>query len=485
MTCAADIQTRDLNILSPAGRPLLRDLSMVIDKPIAITGRNGVGKTSLLRVLGGLDESDHGEIRIRGTHSFVPQLLDTWTQPRLDWTDTGEFERAGLAQLEPTNRLSLGERRKLHLISAKQACSDLLLLDEPTQDLDEAGVAWLCGWLSERSNGLVVVSHDPRLLSCFKHFLLIQECGVRYVPGDYDTLLQHFRRQHRDSQKDFIRRLAHHKSEEEKLQRIQRRKQRKKNLGRLHEDGRNPSRAQLGAKKQYAQKSQGKAKRLRDLRLRRLREQTKGLRRAVSVSLPLSEVLKSKATSPLAYVQLDRVSMERSGRRLFTDLDLIVRKQRVALCGANGSGKSTLLDVLSGKTAPTMGKRSSHGSIGYIAQAAENWMLDQSLINCLANDFSVDELPAIVHAHQFPFALAERPLRSLSPGERIRAALIILSHQQAAPDILLLDEPTNNLDLLGTEALLEALDAWHSGLVVATHRSDIIHALGIEHVLQL
>jgi ATPase subunit of ABC transporter with duplicated ATPase domains len=115
-------------------------------------------------------------------------------------------------------------------------------------------------------------------------------------------------------------------------------------------------------------------------------------------------------------------------------------------------------------------------------------MLDDSLLGQLSTQeptATEQQLAERLIAHKFPLGLAERPLRSLSPGERTRAALICLFSRAPAVEILLLDEPTYSLDLVGQRALVHALGAWPGGLVVASHDRSFIDAIGVDRVIDL
>ena len=96
---------------------------------------------------------------------------------------------------------------------------------------------------------------------------------------------------------------------------------------------------------------------------------------------------------------------------------------------------------------------------------------------------------ATVHAelkdHRFPFALAQRPIKSLSPGERVRAALICLYHRWPAIELLVLDEPTFGLDFVGLSALREALKSWPGATVIVSHDRDFIESIGVRHEIKL
>src|SRR5690606_32095671 len=135
----------------------------------------------------------------------------------------------------------------------------LTLLDEPTEDLDVVGVDWLSGWLARPAGALVVATHDRQLLATFRHFFVLEESGCRYFGGSFAELEEDLERRHERDQARCARQLNDLVEKERHDAAVRRRRRRKKNLGRLHEERRAPARAQLMAKKGYAQKSQAKA----------------------------------------------------------------------------------------------------------------------------------------------------------------------------------------------------------------------------------
>jgi ATPase subunit of ABC transporter with duplicated ATPase domains len=140
-----------------------------------------------------------------------------------------------------------------------------------------------------------------------------------------------------------------------------------------------------------------------------------------------------------------------------------------------------------GRRAPATGKVFRDPSkIGSIAQGGADWMLDDTLLSCLRREEpsrSPEHVAQLLLAHKFPLALGDRPLRSLSPGERARAALICLFRRSPPVEVLVLDEPTYSLDLTGQRAMTEALRAWPGGLVVASHDRAFLSAIGVDVVL--
>lgn len=459
------LSVRGLSLDTPGGRPLLRELSLQLNpgERVALVGRNGVGKSSLLRVLAGDACPTTGVVRRSGTRGVVSQ------QP-----------------MEPTCRLSPGEAQRRRLEAALAATPDLLLLDEPTHDLDADGLAWLTRQLSRWPRGLVVVSHERRLLRAFEDFFVIAESGSRHVHGSLDDLRDALDRQADAEQAKYVRRLNDLVTRERSHWRTEQRRARKKNLGRIHELGRCTPRSQLNGKRSYAQQSQGRRGKIQRARLDGARAWAKATRRALAVNLPLDLVVPALSPPDGALAVFEGVSAKRGRQTLFEDIELQIARERVAVVGPNGAGKSTFVRMLVGELAPASGHaRCQRHRIAYVSQNSTNWCREQSVLNLLSDSAPIEDVAAMLRAHRFPFALADRPLRELSPGERLRAALICAFAEAEVPELLVLDEPTDHLDFAGLAALESVLGAWPGGLVVVSHDESFLDAIGIERRIQL
>ena len=416
---------------------------------------------------------------------------DRGTTIRMDWKPQHPEQRAGLpsiAELVERPSLSRGELRKLSLLSAFVDAPDLLLLDEPTQDLDARGLDWLIRTLARWPNALLVASHSPRLLGEFEHFFVVAESGCRYLPGRFDEVAATLEREALRREQRYVEGLAKLDQDERRNRRINQRRARKKNLGRIHEIGRATPRSRLNDKRSYAQESQARVAKIRADRIAGSRSWTRAMRRALRVELPLDAlVAELPPDSGEPSLAASGLSLRRDGRVLFEDLELELGRQRVAITGPNGSGKTTLMRVLLGEITPDAGvvHCRRHESIGVIAQGASNWLDERSLIERLAEDQDLAHAAQLLVAHRFPLALAERPLRELSPGERVRAALICLYRRRPPVEILVLDEPTISLDFVGLAALTQALKAWPGGLLVASHDADFLAEVGFDEELGL
>jgi ATPase subunit of ABC transporter with duplicated ATPase domains len=461
----AHLELTEVSLKTPAGRALFEGLNLAIgDEHVALVGRNGVGKSTLLSLLAGHTQATAGKVRLQGKAHFVPQIDD------------------------PGQPLSRGELRQVALREAYASRADILLLDEPTLHLDDAAVAWLRAWLTDFRGCVIVASHDRRILADIRHFFVVSEGGCHYFGGSLAELERHLEQEHQATELRYVRSLNRLAEKEAHSAQVARRRDRKKRSGRCRELDRATPRIRLNQKRGQAQVSQGRLAKLREQRLVALRGFTRASRRALGVDLSLELAIPELPSAVDERVlALQGVAHGLDGRPLFADVDVQLGRQRIAVVGPNGAGKTTLLQIMLGQRRPQVGSaRANLSKIGWIEQGGKNWMLDESLrSHLLGLGVSSNDCANLLVAHKFPLALADRPLVSLSPGERARAALIAVFSRSPSVEVLVLDEPTFSLDLVGLRALTQALQRWPGGLVVASHDRDFLQELGMDRTIVL
>jgi ATPase subunit of ABC transporter with duplicated ATPase domains len=418
-------------------------LSVTPSSRIGVVGPNGIGKSTLLRLLAGVEEPDAGSV----THE-PPGLAVSY-----------------LVQERSVNGLSGGEaaRRNLEAIVASDA--HVLLLDEPTNDLDFAGLELLERFVDGHRGGLVAVSHDRAFLERMTSIVELEAetRRVRVYSGGWNEYVAQrsaARERHESAYAGYV-------SERERLDEQARRMRQWEERG-------------------YGQGR--KKKKTKDVK----KQAAKKLAQLDRVEKPWAPWELRLSLSPAArggdvVARLEQAVVERGGFRV-GPVDLELRHgDRLALLGRNGSGKTTLLKGLLGELPLAAGRRLvGPGTVlGELPQgvgpfAGDNRLLDRFVALSGRPEHEARSLLAT-------FALRAddvlRPGRSLSPGERSRAAIALLAARGV--NALVLDEPTNNLDLEAIEQLELALAGYEGAAVLVTHDRRFLEAFGATQTLEL
>ena len=502
------ITVRDLGV-EVGGRRTLSGASFVVrpgDK-VGLVGRNGAGKTSLFKVLGGIDVPAEGTVDISGRLGFLTQdprhlaeidaasaashvlsgrgldemavrleklrvaleedpnqrAVARYGRAEEAYADAGGYAadsevRSLLAGLGldpgradlPVGVLSGGERRRVELARILFGGSDVLLLDEPTNHLDVDAKTWLMGFLASYRGALLVISHDLELLDAsITRVLHLDEGTLVEYKGTYT--------QYRDARaKDEVR-----------LGRLVDRQQAEiKRLADLAESMRHQT-----AKRARIAKSLDK--RVGRLQSAAVEGPGKGERR-YRVKFP------PPPHSGRMVLEAGGLTKSYGGPAVFEDVGFAVeRGERVLIMGLNGAGKTSLLRILAGRSDPTAGSfRLGLGiSIGYYAQEHEGIRPGASVLDHMreASDAPVSELRGLLGMFGLVGEVAAQDASTLSGGEKTKLALAQLVAGQH--NLLLLDEPTNNLDPPSRTAIGNALAAWPGTMVLVSHDVEFVTEL--------
>jgi len=512
------------------GATLFDGLSFVLGdgERAGLVGPNGIGKSTLLRLLAGVDRPDRGSTSAGGGRiGWLPQeapdaartlgellgsgLGDVWRvraelralEARLERGDASEqtlaaygraqerFEALGGWALEatldearraltidhidpstPLQRLSGGEQARALLAGTLLAGPTVLLLDEPTNHLDGDGLRWLEGWLRGFDGTVVVVSHDRAFLDA------VVGCILELAPGGALTRYDGGYSAYREERE---RRLARQAQEYEAQEKRRRRLEADIAMTRrqAQHTERTVSRAAAPQLKRKAKKVAKKAK-ARESRLRREFE-GEGAVAAPEGRKPLRLRLDGHGRGRRRVAALRGVRT-----RDLRDVDLVLhRGDRVAVTGPNGAGKTTLLSVLAGVLVPAAGTAELAASARMLPQTPLALPADERVVDWLRAQVSMDEGAArtLLGAFALDSATVHRPLGKLSPGERARVHMAAMVASGA--DLLLLDEPTNHLDPETLEAVERALRDFGGTIVAVSHDRAFLDGIGVTRRLEV
>jgi len=435
-------------------KTLLDNVSFGIedDERIGLIGVNGTGKSTLLRIVAGLDLPDSGELALAGgaVVRYLPQdpvfdpeltIQDVLQAAELSFEARAILTRVGITDF--TSRmgtLSGGQRKRVALTRALTESSDLLILDEPTNHIDDATVVWLEGFLQKRSGALLMVTHDRYFLERAVNRIFELDAGQLYrYPGNYEAFLEG----------KLLR-------EESALATEQKRQNFLRN---------ELTWIQRGAR---ARSTKQKARSERYYETLEQSPQTG----AGTVDL-------WTATSRLGQTVIDAEQISKGySHALIRDFTYRVdRADRVGIVGPSGCGKSTLLRMLAGQILPDTGRITIGSTVrlGYYSQ--EQAPIDErkrvlEFVREQAHYVETQDGQTITAAQmleRFLFAGSTHwtPVGNLSGGERRR--LTLLSLLIGAPNVLLLDEPTNDLDLATLAILEDYLEHFAGAVLVVSH----------------
>ncbi|GAA2856882.1 ABC-F family ATP-binding cassette domain-containing protein [Paenarthrobacter ilicis] len=516
-------------------RTLFSKLSLTVapGDVVGVVGANGAGKSTLLRLLGGVDQPQEGNVSLAPSDAFVGWLpqeherVDGETiaayiarrtgcaKATLEMETTAEalgsgapgaddayslaFDRwmaSGAADLEDRipavladlglelgtdalmTGLSGGQAARVALGALLLSRFDVVLLDEPTNDLDLDGLARLEAFVQGLRGGVVLVSHDREFLArCVTTVveLDLAQNSVAVYDGGYESFLE---------ERSVAKRHARERYEEyanSKADLVSRARTQREwsSQGVRNAMKKNPDNDKI-RRAASAESSEKQAQKVRQMesRIARLTE-VEEPRKEWQLQFSIGQAPRSSAV-----VATLRNVVARQGDFTLGPVSLQLNGgERIGITGPNGAGKSTLLRLLLGTQAPDDGEASMGASvaIGEIDQA--RGLLDGvrnlgDAVEAVLADWTAADVRTLLAKFGLKADHTSRPVDSLSPGERTRAALALL--QARGVNLLVLDEPTNHLDLPAIEQLEEALESYDGALLLVTHDRRLLENVRLD-----
>ncbi|HLT83696.1 MAG TPA: ABC-F family ATP-binding cassette domain-containing protein [Phototrophicaceae bacterium] len=504
----SSVVLHDLSFTWPDGSPALEGVSGAFGRGrTGLVGANGAGKSTLLRLVAGRLRPTRGTVSVTGTVDHLPQRLTTSPGATLahllgvhatraalraveagsidpadfdavgtDW-DIDERATAELAALglptdldRPVTALSGGEAMLAAVAGVRLRRADVVLLDEPTNNLDAASRERLHDVVRQWRGTLVVVSHDLTLLDLMDETAELRAGTLTTFGGPYSAYREWLAAQ-QDAARQALRTAEQtlRKERREKAKAEERFAHSQRQGRRDRAEGKYPP-IVLGGRKNAAEQSQGARREAVNARVAAARaavdvaEEAVRDDDAIRVDLPDPRVPRGRRLAELP---------SSDGRAV-----VLQGPERVALVGDNGVGKTTLLREL----LPALTVR-----VGYLPQRIE---LDDAAsvldtVRATAPDLPPGEVRNRLARLLVRGDMVDRPVGTLSGGERFRVALARLLLADPPPELLVLDEPTNDLDLPSVEQLVTALSAYRGGLLVVSHDRAFLDRLGLDLVVRL
>lgn len=353
------------------------------------------------------------------------------------------LDKLGITDLQqPMKELSGGQRKRVALAGVLVRPSDLLILDEPTNHMDNETVAWLEEVLQKRKGALLMVTHDRYFFDRVVNRTLEIDGGEGYLyTGNYSLFLQK-REERRIAAAGAAQRL------------------------------RNVYRRELAWISRGAEARRTKSKE-RIERFNELKKEVNNIK--TEQQLEISSVGSRLGKT---IIECEHIGLDYGGKTYIDDFNyVLLRNDRIGIVGPNGSGKSSLMDIIAGRLAPTRGtvKVGQTVKIGYFAQHSEFKDADCRVLEYIKNvsdyietaDGTRITAAQMLERFLFPPELQWVPVSKLSGGEKRR--LYLLSVLMSAPNVLILDEPTNDLDIPTLSVLEDYLDTFNGAVIAVSH----------------
>lgn len=456
---------------------LFEKVSFTIGKKdkVGLVGPNGSGKSTLMQILMGNQEADEGTVQVQQERiAYVSQeieftegdTVESFLRITHGIDVESALEQVGLEYLPldfPIQDMSGGQKTRISIARSLLNGPTLLFLDEPTNHLDESGVIWLEHFIKNFNGGVLVISHDRRLLDTCVNKMFEMDS----INGVFNT--------YNGGYSEYV--VERNKRLEQQAEDYRQQQKEKKRL---------ESWLVLKQQEAHVYSDPAKGKQVQAIKKRLEREiYSQELTKGKDFKKMKGLELKGENHASKLILRVTNVSKSFGDKKLFQDVSFEVRgDERLVLAGKNGSGKTTLLNIIAGKMDADSGevKIGEGVRFGYFSQHHEDLDSKNTVMQeFLATDRLLDtktDPRLILGSFLFTGESVFKKVGDLSHGERVRLIFAKLICQ--ANELLILDEPTNHLDIISREAIEEALLGYGGAIVVVSHDRYFLEKISAE-----
>ena len=524
---------QNISYIHPNTDLLFSDINLTVNNhdKIALTGNNGTGKSTLLKIIAKELQPSDGHLNVDAIPYYVPQISGQYNHLTLaqalrieyklnalkeilngntteenfnllgdDWAIEDRCNEAlnywQLNDLDLTQKmgtLSGGQKTKVFLAGISIHHPELILLDEPSNHLDSSGRQLLYDFIQSTKSTLIVVSHDRKLLNLLDTVCELSKHGIKVYGGNYEFYAEQKQIESNALNQDIQSKEKALRKAKEKERETLERQQKLDSRGKGKQEKAGVARIMMNTLRNNAENSTSKMKNIHAEKIGGISQELQELRST------LPDIDKMK-------FGFDKSALHK-GKILFTATNInfsyniqplwkdnpnfqITSGERIALKGENGSGKTTLIKLILGNLQPQTGTVYRAGSKSvYIDQ--DYSLLDNKLkVYEQAQQFNtsvLQEHEIKIRLNRFLFTKEDwdKPCGTLSGGERMRLMLCCLTINNQSPDIIILDEPTNNLDIQNIGILTAAINEYQGTLIVVSHDETFLEQVNIERTIKL
>ncbi|PQQ42219.1 ABC transporter ATP-binding protein [Photorhabdus luminescens] len=483
----------------------------------ALIGRNGQGKSILLKILSGQLPPSQGTVawhtpfymvnqlsrlngpriadalevtdiydcfcrveRGEGQPEDLEKLYDAWHLPA-QWQQILDSAHLNISLAHPISQLSGGEQTRLALCMAFLQSKSYLLLDEPSNHLDEKSRLWLQKKLHKHPSGALIVSHDRYLLEHVDNIFELSSNGLKSFGGNYSFYKNIKQMEITATERKAEAVTKQIKQEKQQQQLALQRAAQRRRQGEAQQSSGSQSKLLLDMKKNRSEQNLSKLKQQHNQQNRKLTQELHQYKQQLEQLHSQHITLNYKNTQNRLRIHLNDLVIP-WGSTIPISLSIFAG-EKWHIRGCNGSGKSTLLKVISARLNPLKGSCQIYGTYLYLDQSFN--LLDKTLpapeaLHIFYPNISVTDWRTRLGNIRLRREKAMLPISQLSGGEQLKVTLLAITGGNQVPDILLLDEPENHLDLDSRLLLEEILSNYQGTLILISHDTEFVRQCGIK-----